>query len=60
MLTNSNSQPTQYALKVNGVKIGQWAQKVLAENALVALPAETQPLAEIVPVDPSGRELLFG
>lgn len=59
MLTNNNNQ-TQYALKVNGVKIGQWAQKVLAENALVALPIETQPLAEIVPVDSSGRELLFG
>ena len=60
MLTNSDNQQTQYALKVNGVTIGKWSQKILAENALIALPPETQPLAEVVPVDSSGRELLCG
>ena len=60
MLTNSDNQQTQYALKVNGAIIGKWPQKILADNALVALPLETQPLAEVVPVDSAGRELLFG
>jgi sulfur carrier protein ThiS len=60
MLTNSETTTQQYAVKVNGKIIARFSQRSLAESTLITLTPEAKMQAEIVIVDSTGREMLFG
>jgi len=53
--------PLRYVIKINGVVVSiPFTSKLLAEGHIQNLPLEQQPIAEVVPVDDQGRELLLG
>lgn len=52
---------TLYAIRVNGqIVASNLPSRQLAEATLLNLPAEQRALAEIVPVTPEGKTVLFG
>lgn len=50
----------KYIIKVNGVKKTQPMELSLAQNHLKQLTESDRLVAEIVPVEDSGKEILFG
>ena len=50
----------KYIVKVNGVAVTPPTTLALAEQHKMAMPAESQPLAEVVPVTGDGNQILFG
>lgn len=59
MLTEIES--TQYVVKVNGIPVSSPQPTLrLAEAILLALPAQQQVLAEIIPVTSGGQQILLG
>lgn len=52
---------TLWAVRVNGrIVVQNLPSQRLAENAILTLPAEQQPLAEIIPMTSDGKTVLFG
>lgn len=51
----------RYVIKMNGNVISeQFANRAIAENAVMSMPADLRPSVTIVPVSPTGSEMLFG
>ena len=56
-----DSEQVYYVIKVNGNVVSQpFTERMVAEMQKSQMPAETQLLAEIVPVTSDGRQVLFG
>ncbi len=54
-------ETTQYAIKVNGQVVGTYQTRMMAEAALMLMPASARPLAEVVAVQGgTGKQVLFG
>lgn len=54
-------ETTQYAIRVNGQVVGTYQTRMMAEAALLLMPASARPLAEVVPVQGgTGKQVLFG
>lgn len=57
----NNNEQVYYVVRVNGAPITQpVASLQLAEMEKMKLPNEQQQLAEVVPVNASGQQMLFG
>ena len=53
--------PTLWAVRVNGrVVVSNLPSQRIAENAVLNLPVNQQPLAEVIPMTSDGRQVLFG
>lgn len=57
-----NEQPAvKFVVKVNGVPISSpLPSQLLREQFVASLPTRQQQLAEIVPVTPDNKQILFG
>ena len=52
---------TLWAVRVNGrIVVQNLPSQRLAENAVLNLPADQQQFAEVVPMTPEGKTVLFG
>ena len=58
--TENMMSETYYVLKVNGVAVTSPTTRALVEQKKADLPAQSQALAEVVPVTKEGKEILFG
>lgn len=59
-MINETETEMKFVIKVNGQVRTKPLLRTLAETALQNLPEEERSVAEIVPVTPSGQELLLG
>lgn len=52
---------TLWAVRVNGrIVLPNLPSQRIAENAVLSLPPEQQQFAEVVPMTPDGKTVLFG
>lgn len=52
---------TLWAVRVQGrIVVTNLPSQRVAENALLTLPAAQQSLAEVIPITPDGKTVLFG
>lgn len=52
---------TLWAVRVQGrIVVTNLPSQRLAENAVLSLPVEQRSLAEVIPVTPDGKTVLFG
>jgi len=59
-LTNSENQ-TYYSILVNGQSVGpKYTSPQTAELAMLQLSETQQTIAEVVPVNEAGQQILFG
>lgn len=51
----------KYVVKVNGVTVSvPFTSRMIAEQHIANLPADQQPIAEVVPVTENGQQVLLG
>lgn len=54
-------EEAKYVIKANGVIVSiPFNSKILAEQHIENLPQDLRSIAEVVPVTPDGKEILFG
>ena len=60
MVTNDNSNVVYYVVRINGQDVSTpYSERMMAEMAKQNLPADQQVIAEVVPVNAGGLELLL-